>query len=69
MGYEAKIQVRPGEVLRGTGPTRGWMSTWMEVGRSSSSQGEGRRMALGDPRRGDIAPGRIGNGVLEDDVL
>lgn len=70
MGYEVKIQLRPGERL-----TRNWFNKSLHVNMDGvgvvprtlqAKVGEGE---LDYSRRwGDVAPGRIGNGVLEYDV-
>lgn len=70
MGYEVKIQLRPGERL-----TRNWFNKGLHVNmdgvgvapRILKTQVAARELAY-SRQWGDLAPGRIGNGVLEYDV-
>jgi hypothetical protein len=65
MGYEVNIQLRPGERL-----TRNWFNKGLHI---NMPDGDpcllNDRSALGfQTRLGDLAPGRIGNGMLEYNV-
>ena len=67
-GYQVNIQLRPGERL-----TRNWFNKGLHINMDGSGEGPGGIMKgrgeLGlQQKLGDIAPGRVGNGVLEYDV-
>ena len=66
LGYEVNVQLRPGERL-----TRNWSNKGLHV-RMGETGGPGcMKMKVGEqflvhcPKFGDIAPGRVGNGLLE----
>jgi hypothetical protein len=68
-GYQVNVQLRPGERL-----TRNWSNKGLHV---NQREGGGPGCLVGTtgsgdlryaPRYGDLAPGRIGNGVLEYDA-
>jgi len=65
-GYRPNVQLRPGERL-----TRNWSNKGLHVnmGKGGAPRIIKRRVGMGLQRKlGDIAPGRIGNGVREYDV-
>jgi hypothetical protein len=64
MGYQVNVQLREGERL-----TRSWSNKGLVVNGADARLIKGERGALSLQKRlGDVAPGRIGNGVLEYDV-
>ena len=66
-GYRVNVQLRPGERL-----TRNWFNKGLHVnmdGAGGTPGCLGKRAGMGYQRRlGDIAPGRVGNGLREYDV-
>jgi len=66
-GYQLNVQLRPGERL-----TRNWFNKGLHVNMHGAGGAPGclkRRVGMGYQRKlGDIAPGRVGNGVREYDV-
>jgi hypothetical protein len=68
-GYQVNIQLRPGEKL-----TRNWSNKGLHVnGKDGAAPGclamkTGADSLVYTPGYGDLAPGRVGNGVLEYDV-
>jgi hypothetical protein len=65
LGYQVNVQLREGEKL-----TRCWFNKGLVVNGTNPGLIGGDRKALGFQKRlGDLAPGRIGNGVREYDVL
>ena len=64
MGYQVNVQLRPGERL-----TRNWSNKGLLVPGDPKLDILATRKPLGfQEKLGDIAPGRIGNGMLEYDV-
>ena len=68
-GYQVNVQLRPGERL-----TRNWFNKGLHINMDGSGDAPGgilkNRAEISLQRQlGDIAPGRIGNGTLEYDVL
>lgn len=64
MGYQVNVQLREGEKL-----TRCWYNKGLIVGGADDGLVKGDRAPLGEQKKlGDVAPGRIGNGMLEYDV-
>jgi len=69
LGYQVNVQLRPGERL-----TRNWSNKGLHV-RTGETGGPGcMKMKVGEqflvhsPKFGDLAPGRVGNGVLQYNV-
>ena len=71
LSYSVNIQLRQGEKL-----TRNWSNKGLHINMDGSGNGPGCAKAvtgqeplLHTPKFGDIAPGRVGNGLLEYDAL
>lgn len=64
MGYQVNIQLRVGEKM-----TRNWFNKGLANGTAASLKAKiGEGSFRHSPKWGDLAPGRVGNGVLEYDV-
>jgi hypothetical protein len=69
LGYQVNVRLRPGERL-----TRNWSNRGLHVNMKDGgapgcmTQKTGQDSLRYTPKDGDLAPGRVGNGVLEYDV-
>jgi hypothetical protein len=71
LGYSVNIQLRQGEKL-----TRNWSNKGLHINSDTGGNGPGcikgvtgQEPLLYTPKFGDLAPGRVGNGLLEYDAL